>query len=221
MIKELTTCSHVFKLFLVEFIILTKQLVPMRLIFASNNHYKISEIQSLIQATIYLQSMLDAGIDEEIEETGSDLNQNALIKARFVFSNLNQAVFADDSGLEIEALNNEPGVYSARYAGPQKNDEDNMRKVLNNLKDHKNRKARFRTIIALIIDGKEYLFEGSIAGQITMEKRGTNGFGYDPIFMPDNYSKTFAEMTSQEKNQISHRAIAVNKLVDFLNKLPQ
>lgn len=189
------------------------------ILFASHNTYKAKEIASLLPDHLKLITLSDLNYYEEIPETGTTLKENSLIKAKFTYDKFNCNCFADDSGLEVEALNNEPGVYSARYAGPQKNDGANMDKLLNSLKDVNNRIARFKTVIAFIYEGKEYFFEGIINGKITNTKTGTNGFGYDPIFMPEGFNKTFAEMSSDEKNSISHRAIAVKKMIDFLKKI--
>jgi XTP/dITP diphosphohydrolase len=168
---------------------------------------------------IELLSLKDIDCDDDIPETAPTLEGNAILKAHFVFENYNVNCFADDTGLEIEALNNEPGVFSARYAGPQKEAIDNMNLVLEKLENQTNRKARFRTVICLIINGKQYLFEGIVKGEITLNKSGGKGFGYDPIFKPDGFNKTFAEMTIAEKNEISHRGIAVKKLIEFLKTL--
>jgi XTP/dITP diphosphohydrolase len=189
------------------------------ILFASHNTYKAKEIASLLPDHLKLITLSDLNYYEEIPETGTTLKENSLIKAKFTYDKFNCNCFADDSGLEVEALNNEPGVYSARYAGLQKNDGANMDKLLNSLKDVNNRIARFKTVIAFIYGGKEYFFEGIINGKITNTKTGTNGFGYDPIFMPEGFNKTFAEMSSDEKNSISHRAIAVKKMIDFLKKI--
>jgi XTP/dITP diphosphohydrolase len=161
-------------------------------------------------------SLKDINYTDEIEENETTLEGNALIKAKTIFKSLQENCFADDSGLLVDALNGEPGVYSARYAGSQKNDNDNMNKLLDKLKDIENRKAQFKTVLALILNEKEYLFEGIVHGVIAHEKKGTQGFGYDPIFIPDGYSKTFAELTSSEKSTISHRSIALKKLITFL-----
>jgi XTP/dITP diphosphohydrolase len=173
------------------------------------------EVKSLMPSAINLLSLADIGCENEIPETGVTLSENALLKARFVFDTYKVNCFADDSGLEVEALKGAPGVYSARYAGEHKNTTDNNSKLLNELRSKTNRKARFVTVIALILDGKEYLFEGSIQGTIAFEPRGTNGFGYDPLFIPTGYRSTFAEMDAATKNSISHRAIATKKLVEF------
>ena len=188
------------------------------LVFATHNAHKLEEVKRLIPDTINLLSLTDVNFNEEIEETETTIEGNALLKARTIYSKTNINCFSDDSGLLIDALNGAPGVYSARYAGEPKNDEANLQKVLHQLSEIENRKAHFKTVIALIINGQEYLFEGIINGMIINEKKGTNGFGYDPIFVPDGYSKTFAELSSQEKSSISHRAIAVQKMMGVLQK---
>jgi XTP/dITP diphosphohydrolase len=165
---------------------------------------------------INLLSLYDLNDYEEIEETADTIEGNALLKAKTIAQKFDTNCFADDSGLLVDALNGAPGVYSARYAGEQKNDGDNIQKLLAELKGNNNRKAHFKTIMALVLDGKGYLFEGLIYGTITEDLRGTNGFGYDPVFMPDGSSKTFAEMSFEEKNHISHRKIALKKLLEFL-----
>ena len=189
----------------------------MKLVFATNNQHKLEEVSAILGNSIELLSLKDINCDTDIPETADTLEGNALLKAQYIYNNFGINCFADDTGLEIEALNNEPGVYSARYAGENKNPEANMLKVLDNLREKENRKARFRTVIALILNGKEYLFEGIVNGTIINEKRGGSGFGYDPIFVPDTYSETFAEMGNDIKNQISHRAEAVKKLTAFLS----
>jgi XTP/dITP diphosphohydrolase len=188
-------------------------------VFATNNRHKLDEIVELTDNKFDIQTLNEIGCFDDIPETGDTLEVNALMKARFVYQNYNKNCFADDTGLEIESLNFAPGVFSARYAGLDKDPEANMNKVLKELAECENRKARFRTIITLIIDGKEYLFEGKIEGEILTEKKGCAGFGYDPIFKPQNYDISFAEMGLELKNQISHRALAVNKLITFLNNL--
>jgi XTP/dITP diphosphohydrolase len=190
----------------------------MKLIFATHNKNKIKEVRSLIPQTIELLSLSEIDLNEEIEETATTIEGNASLKAKFIYDHTNINCFADDSGLLVNALNDAPGVYSARYAGEQKNDEDNIQKLLSELNGKENRKAQFKTVMSLVIDGKEFLFEGIINGTIIKEKRGTNGFGYDPVFTPDGYEQTFAEMDFETKNSISHRGIALKKLVDFLNK---
>ncbi len=188
----------------------------MRLLFATHNQNKFKEVKSLIPPFIELLSLNDVNVETDVEETSDTIEGNALLKARTIYHQTGVNCFADDSGLLVDALNGAPGVYSARYAGEQKNDGDNVRKLISNLHDVTNRGAYFKTVIALIIDGKEHLFEGIINGHIITEKRGNNGFGYDPIFMPDGYDKTFAEMNLDTKNTISHRAIALKKVVNYL-----
>lgn len=189
----------------------------MKLVFASSNENKVAELRAVLPAHIELISLNDIGFTEDIPETADTLEGNALLKARHIAAHYHVNCFADDTGLEVEALNGAPGVYSARYAGPQRSDKDNMQKLLAELAGKPNRNARFRTVIALILDEKEYLFEGIVQGQIIHEPTGTNGFGYDPLFEPENCGKTFAEQDMQEKNSRSHRARAVKKLVDFLH----
>lgn len=189
----------------------------MKLVFASNNYNKIKEVQQLLPASIQIISLQDIGCFEEIPETENTIEGNAILKANYVTQKFGLNCFADDSGLEVDALNGEPGVFSARYAGEPKNDANNMSKLLLNLKDKVNKKANFKTVICLNIDGEQHLFKGIINGKITDEKKGTNGFGYDPIFIADGYSETFAELTLIEKSIISHRGIAVRKLVNFLS----
>lgn len=188
----------------------------MQLVFASNNKNKIKEIQLLVPSEIQILSLEDIGCLEEIPETADTIEGNAILKANYVTQKYNYNCFADDTGLEVDALNGEPGVYSARYAGEQKDANENMDKLLDNLKDKSNRSAQFKTVIALNIDGIQKLFTGIIKGTIIDQKIGTNGFGYDPIFIADGYSKTFAELSIEEKSKISHRGLAVKKLVDFL-----
>jgi XTP/dITP diphosphohydrolase len=189
----------------------------MELVFASSNQNKVAEIQKLIGNKIKLLSLKDINCTEEIAETGKTFHENALIKARYIFDNFKYNCFGDDSGLEVEALNNAPGVYSARYAGEPKNDANNTQKLLKELASKNNRNACFKTVIALIIDGKEQFFEGEIKGRIALQPIGDGGFGYDPVFIPNGYDRTFAQMSLDEKNSISHRAIAVRELVDYLN----
>lgn len=188
----------------------------MKLVFASHNQNKVNEIKSLLPKSVEVLSLTDFGFVDEIAETGLTLDENSQIKARTVFEKTGYFCFADDTGLEIEALNFEPGVFSARYAGDQKNDSENIEKVLLNLQGITNRNARFRTVITLLIGQDEYYFEGRVDGKIIMEKRGEFGFGYDPIFIPEDESRTFAEMTLEEKNQFSHRARAFQKMIEFL-----
>lgn len=189
------------------------------LVFATNNKHKLTEVQHAIGEMINIISLMEVGITEEIPEDFSTLQENALQKARYVYHKTGYPCFADDTGLEVEALNWEPGVYSARYAGEAKDPKENIRKLLYNLEGKENRRARFRTVIALIVDGKEYIFEGTVWGKIIEEERGVNGFGYDPIFLPDGFSQTFAELSLDVKNQISHRGKAVSQLSRFLNEV--
>tara|TARA_Y100001954_G_scaffold186619_1_gene199588 strand:- start:556 stop:1149 length:594 start_codon:yes stop_codon:yes gene_type:complete len=191
----------------------------MKIVFATNNPNKLKEIQSLIPKEIEIISLKEIGCNEDIPETGDTLEANAFQKAHYIKDNFNYDCFADDTGLEIDELNGDPGVYSARYAGPERNANANMNKVLNELKGKKNRKAQFRTAIALILKGEEHLFEGKVEGYISKDKQGNEGFGYDPIFIPENDIRSFAEMSIQEKGAISHRGRAVRKLVAYLNKI--
>ncbi|RFC55708.1 non-canonical purine NTP diphosphatase [Brumimicrobium aurantiacum] len=185
------------------------------LIFATQNKNKAFEIQGLLPDHIIVKTLQDIGCDDDIPEEQPDLKGNALQKARYVYEKFNVNCFADDTGLEIDALNGEPGVYSARYAGPEKDSNKNMDLVLEKLEGESNRKAQFRTVVALILDGKENVFEGKVTGEIRKEKSGAKGFGYDPIFEPENFGKTFAEMSLEEKNERSHRSRAIAALVDF------
>ena len=190
----------------------------MKLVFASNNKNKIQEIQALVPNTIQIVSLEEIGCTEDIPETADTIEGNAILKANYVTEKYGYDCFADDTGLEVEALNGAPGVYSARYAGEQKDANDNMDKLLSELKDKSNRKANFKTVIALNLNGKQNLFTGIINGKIIEEKIGTNGFGYDPIFVAEGYEKTFAELSMEEKSTISHRGIAVKELILFLQK---
>lgn len=189
----------------------------MQLVFASNNTNKIKEIQQLVPSNIQILSLQDIGCNEDIPETAATIEGNAKLKADYVTQHYGYNCFADDSGLEVASLQGDPGVFSARYAGPQRNDNDNMDLVLKNLKDKSNRKANFKTVIALNLNGEQHLFTGIVDGTILSEKKGSNGFGYDPIFVADGYTKTFAELTMQEKATISHRAKAVQQLIHYLN----
>lgn len=188
----------------------------LKLVFATNNKNKIKEIKHLIGNSIELLNLKDIGCLEDIPETADTIEGNAIQKAQYIYKKYGFNCFADDTGLEIEALNGEPGVYSARYAGNQKNPEDNMNKVLEKLQNIDNRSAQFKTVIAVIIDGKLTYFEGIVKGEITKEKSGLEGFGYDPIFKPNGYDHTYSEMSLMVKNSMSHRAIATNKLIDYL-----
>ncbi len=190
-----------------------------KLVFATNNAHKLEEVAAILGNQVELLSLNDIGCQTDIPETAETLEGNALLKASYIFKNYHLDCFADDTGLEVEALNGAPGVYSARYAGGEGHDSQaNMVKLLHELEGKENRKAQFRTAISLILDGKEYLFEGVIKGEIIKEKHGDSGFGYDPIFKPEGYNKTFAELGNEIKNKISHRALAVQKLYEFLQR---
>ncbi len=191
----------------------------MELVFATNNEHKLKELQALLGSKIRLLSLNDIGCTDEIPEEQPTLEGNASQKAFYVFNKFGYNCFADDTGLEIEALNGDPGVYSARFAGEEKDPQANMDKVLRLMEKIKNRKARFRTVISLVIDGAEMQFEGIVEGEILTAKQGEKGFGYDPLFMPVGFQKTFAEMDMSEKNGISHRGRAVEKLVQHLNSI--
>lgn len=189
----------------------------MRLVFATNNPNKLKEIRAIVPAQIEILSLADINFSKDIPETADTLEGNALIKALTIYRKSGLNCFSDDSGLEVAALGGEPGVQSARYAGPEQDAGRNIARLLDAMNGKEDRKACFRTVIALILNGNEYFFEGRINGSITREKHGSSGFGYDPVFKPQGHDRTFAEMDSGEKNRISHRAQAVNKLVDFLN----
>ncbi|TYB73137.1 non-canonical purine NTP diphosphatase [Bizionia gelidisalsuginis] len=191
----------------------------MKIVFATNNKNKIKEVQALIPESIKLLSLEDIGCLEEVPETQSTINGNALQKAQYIKAHYDYDCFADDTGLEVSILNGEPGVYSARYAGSQRNADDNMDKLLLNLKDKENRNAQFKTVIALQLNGEVKTFTGVCEGSITETKRGDKGFGYDPIFMPKGYSSTFAEIDLEVKNKIGHRGKAVNELINYLSTL--
>jgi len=195
------------------------KLFRMKLVFATNNQHKLKELQALLGDKIKLLSLEDIGCNEEIPEEQPTLEGNARQKSMYIYEKYNYSCFADDTGLEIEALNGEPGVYSARYAGEEKNAEANMKKVLAKMAKINNRNARFRTVISLIINGEENQFEGIVDGKILTGKRGNSGFGYDPIFQPDGFDQSFAEMKLKDKNKISHRGRAVEKLVKYLQTL--
>jgi len=189
------------------------------LVFASNNLHKVDEVKHKLNGLFAIQTLQEIGCYEDIPETADTLEGNALQKARYLYEKYGcNNCFADDTGLEVEALDNAPGVYSARYAGEAKNAGENMKKLLHELSGKTNRKAKFRTVIALILDSKEYLFEGSVDGQILEERQGSEGFGYDPVFLPDGYEKSFAQLSMTEKNAISHRGRAVDKLLTFLKE---
>lgn len=190
----------------------------MELIIASQNQNKLVEFKKILGDKINLFSLSDIGLNQEIPENEKTIKKNAMFKAKFVNIQTGKNVFADDTGLEIDSLNGEPGVYSARYSGVDRNSDKNIELVLRKLKNKANRNSRFKTIISLILDGKSVNFEGVVEGKITEEKRGSNGFGYDPIFQPNGYSSTFGEMSLKEKNKISHRSIAINKMVQYLKE---
>lgn len=187
-----------------------------KLVFATNNANKITEIRKILADQFEILSLRDIGFEEDIEETSDTLEGNALIKSSLIYHKFNLNCFADDTGLEVETLDGQPGIYSARYAGVENDAEKNIQKLLDNLRDKPNRNARFRTVISLILNDKEIYFEGIVNGQISKIKKGRMGFGYDPVFIPDGYKKTFAEMDLDEKNKISHRAIAIQKLINYL-----
>lgn len=189
----------------------------MKLLFASSNQHKIEEIKAILPEGIELISLKDIDFEGEIPETSDTIEGNALQKANYLSEKLSIPCFADDTGLVIPSLNNEPGVFSARYAGPQRSSDDNMNLVLEKLANKNDRSAYFLTVIALNLNGENHLFEGKVEGEIISEKRGEMGFGYDPIFVPENSTKTFAEMDAKEKSEISHRSRAVNKLIHFLH----
>jgi XTP/dITP diphosphohydrolase len=188
----------------------------MKLVFATNNLNKLKEVQEILSNSIEILSLKDINCFKEVEETETTLEGNAKLKAAYITTNFKYNCFADDTGLEVVSLDGKPGVYSARFAGEPANSENNMQKLLSELKDKKNRKAQFRTAICLNLDGKQFLFEGICKGEILKEKQGEKGFGYDPIFKPEGYSDSFATMNSDIKNAISHRGIAIQKLVIFL-----
>lgn len=192
----------------------------MQIVFATNNRHKLSEISDLLGNSFTLLTLKDVGISEDIPEDLPTIEGNALFKAQYIYTKTGMNVFADDTGLEIEALNGEPGVHSARFAGEEKDFHANTLKVLGLMQGKKNRKAKFRTVIALIMNGSEFLFEGTVNGNILQEERGSGGFGYDPIFVPEGKERSFAEMSLSEKNLISHRARAFEKLKLFLSQNP-
>ncbi len=187
-----------------------------KLVFATNNSHKLKEVRAILKEKFEVIGLVDIGCQEDIAETGTTLKANASIKSQYVVNNYQKDCFADDTGLEVDALGGRPGVYSARYAGENASYEQNVDKLLMELGHSGNRAARFRTVISLMLTGKEYLFEGVVEGKITRERKGSSGFGYDPVFLPDGYEQTFAEMDATLKNSISHRARAIQKLADFL-----
>ena len=189
-----------------------------KLIFATHNSNKLAEIKSALNS-FEIVGLKEMGVVEDIAETGSTLEENALIKSQYIYQKTGLSCFADDTGLVVDALDGRPGVYSARYAGEKATAEDNMQKLLAEMKDQKNRTARFRTVISLILNGEEYFFEGDVKGKILYQKIGIEGFGYDPIFKPIGFDQSFAQMTMAQKNEISHRGMAVKKLLHFLTHL--
>ena len=193
----------------------------MKLVFATNNLNKLKEVQEMLLNAIEIVSLKDISCFDEVEETETTLEGNAKLKATYITQKFGYNCFADDTGLEVASLDGKPGVYSARYSGEPANSEKNMQKLLTELKGKENRKAQFRTAICLNLNGKQYLFEGVCKGEILKEKHGEKGFGYDPIFKPTGFSKSFANMNSEEKNKVSHRGIAIQKLIDFLLNLKQ
>ena len=187
------------------------------LIFATSNQNKVLEIQKILPKKFEIKSLKDLNYFEDVPENENTIEGNAIFKAKYIYEKFNINVFADDTGLEVEALNGEPGVHSARYAGTTRNSEKNIKKLLKNLKNVKNRNARFKTVIALIINNKLHTFSGIVEGYILDSPMGNNGFGYDPIFCPNGFDKSFAELTLKEKNLISHRSLAMKKLIDFIS----
>lgn len=187
------------------------------LIFATSNQNKVLEIQKILPKKFNIKSLKDLNYFEDVPENETTIEGNAVFKAKYIYEKFNINVFADDTGLEVEALNGEPGVHSARYAGTTRNSEKNIKKLLKNLKNIKNRNARFKTVIALIINNKLHIFSGIVEGYILDSPKGNNGFGYDPIFCPNGFDKSFAELTLKEKNLISHRSLAMKKLIDFIS----
>ncbi|MFD0992957.1 non-canonical purine NTP diphosphatase [Tenacibaculum geojense] len=190
----------------------------MKLVFATNNLNKLAEVQKMLPKNIELLSLKDINCFDEVDETATTLEGNAKLKANHITQNFGFNCFADDTGLEVDALNGEPGVYSARYAGEPANAENNMQKLLHALTNKEQRLAQFRTAICLNIDGKQFIFDGVCKGEILKNKQGEKGFGYDPIFKPEGYAVSFAEMSSSQKNEISHRGLAIKKLINFLNE---
>ncbi|WP_420573944.1 non-canonical purine NTP diphosphatase [Kordia sp.] len=189
----------------------------MKIVFATNNQNKVKEVQSLLPDHITILSLAAIGCEEDIPETQPTIEGNAIQKAQYVKEHYGYDCFADDTGLEVHALNGEPGVFSARYAGSQRNADDNMNKLLSNLQNKDNRSAHFKTVVALILNGEQHTFTGICEGTIIEEKRGKKGFGYDPIFMADGFTETFAQISLEEKNRVGHRGKAVQKLIDFLS----
>ena len=190
----------------------------MRIIFATHNNNKLFEVKKMISKKIEIKSLSDLGYNFEIPENEKTIKENAIFKAKFIYSKFKSNVFADDTGLEVEALGGKPGVHSARYAGNEKDNKKNIKKLLDSIRGIENRKANFKTVISLIFKDKLYVFEGKIYGKIADEERGLFGFGYDPVFIPNGFKKTFGELNPAIKNTISHRAIAFNKLISFFKK---
>jgi XTP/dITP diphosphohydrolase len=190
-----------------------------KLVFATNNKHKLIEIRQIVPDIFEVVGLEDIGCFTDIPETAETLEGNADIKADYVFTHFNLSCFADDTGLEVDALGGAPGVYSARYAGEDGNADKNIDKLLQELSSYSNRKARFRTVISLILDSEVHHFEGQVEGKINHERQGEDGFGYDPVFVPDGFNQSFAEMPAETKNSISHRGIATRKLIDFLSKI--
>ena len=191
----------------------------MKLIFATHNDHKLDEVRLILGRENSISGLKEIGFFESINETGNTLKENSLIKAKFVYEKFNHNCFSEDTGLEVEALDNQPGVFSARFAGDEKNSEKNIQKLLSLLKNKKNRKAQFRTIVTLIYDNKFYFIEGKVNGLILNKKRGVSGFGYDPIFCPLGYNKSFGEISQNQKNLISHRSIAFSKLKKLIQNI--
>lgn len=187
-----------------------------RIVFATGNYHKLKEVREILEDRFEIVSLEDIDFHEDIPETGDTLKENASIKSHYIFDRYHLDCFADDTGLEVDALNGAPGVYSARYAGEHVTYDDNVNKLLSELKNIEQRAARFKTVISLLLDGKEYFFEGTVEGHIIDHKMGLGGFGYDPVFVPDGFDKTFSEMAPETKNAISHRGRAIRKFVEFL-----
>ncbi len=192
--------------------------MSVELVFATSNTHKLQEVQFMMGDKFMIKSLHDIGCNDDIAETGKTFHENATLKSTYIYQHFGLHCFADDSGLEIDALGGEPGVFSARYSG-LRNDEENLQLVLNKMTGIECRNARFKCVISLLLDGIEHFFEGAVEGTILTEKTGDSGFGYDPIFMPDGYSKSFADMPSKVKNSISHRGRAVSKMLDFFNNI--
>ncbi len=190
-----------------------------KIVFATNNLHKLDEVRSILKGKALIVSLSDIGCTDDIPETASTLEENAVLKASYIYNKFGISCFADDTGLEIEALDGRPGVFSARYAGEPSNSSNNVKKVLTEMEGQVNRTAQFRTMITYLENGEYHLFEGIVKGKIATEPRGNTGFGYDPVFIPEGYEKTFAEMSPEIKNTISHRAVAIKKLADYFDTL--